>query len=125
MSADAERTGPERAGAALRRLIRDDAAEYHAFRLAQLAASPTSFTSTAEEERAKPLSWAADRIAPSGCLHDFILGAFDRAGVLVGITGLSVPEQLQARHKATLFGMAVAAEVRGLNRPGFAGGLNS
>ena len=97
----------------LRRLTRADAAVYRAFRQAQLSATPTAFTSTAAEERLKSVSWAADRIQHPEHPLDFILGAFDAAGRLVGMAGLTVPPQHQARHKGTLVGMAVAGEVAG------------
>lgn len=101
------------AGVKLRRLTRADAAEYHIFRQKQLEANPTAFTSMAAEESEKPVSWAADRISNPDRPNDVIFGAFDQAGCLIGIAGLAVPEQQQARHKATLFGMAVAVEAAG------------
>jgi ribosomal protein S18 acetylase RimI-like enzyme len=97
----------------LRRLTRADAQIYHSFRQTQLAATPDAFTSTAVEESLKPLSWAANRIAHPSRPFDFILGAFDTTEHLLGIAGLSVPQQRQAGHKGTLFGMAVASEARG------------
>jgi RimJ/RimL family protein N-acetyltransferase len=108
---------PPRAPLEIRRLTRADAAEYHAFRQAALEATPTAFTASAAEERAMPVSWAADHIESPAKPDDFILGAFER-GRLVGIAGLSRPELRQARHKATLFGMAVAADAwgRGIGR---------
>jgi len=59
------------------------------------------------------MRWAADRISHPDRPNDFILGEFDQTGCLIGIAGLAVPEQQQARHKATLFGMAVAVEAAG------------
>lgn len=97
----------------LRHLTREDADEYHAFRQEQLAASPSAFTSTADEESEKPVSWAADRIASPTRPDDFIIGAFDATSRLVGMAGLSVPTQRQLRHKGMLFGMAVASEASG------------
>jgi RimJ/RimL family protein N-acetyltransferase len=90
----------------LRRLAAADASAYHAFRIAALRATPSAFTSTWQEEAARPLQWSIRRIETN-----FILGAFD--GVLCGTAGLSVPVRLQERHKATLFGMAVAASHAG------------
>ncbi|MFI6741012.1 GNAT family N-acetyltransferase [Nonomuraea sp. NPDC050451] len=96
----------------VRKLGVDDAAEYRAFRLEALRAAPTAFTSSYEEESAKPLSATIERLATAGRPDDAVVGAYD-AGRLVGIAGLSVPVRRQERHKATLFGMAVSAHATG------------
>lgn len=95
----------------LRRLTADDAAVYRPFRLAALRATPAAFTSTWTEEEARPPGWSAQRLAAN-----FILGAFGPD--LCGTAGLSLPPRTQERHKATLFGMAVAASRggRGIGR---------
>jgi hypothetical protein len=64
----------------LRRLTRADASQYRAFRLDALTHSPSAFTSTVREESERPLEWFGQRIAGAGP-RDFILGAFDHAGV--------------------------------------------
>ena len=97
---------------AIRRLAIADALAYRDLRLAALALHPTAFTSSAEEERQKPLSWAEARIHDPARPDDFILGAFAGAR-LVGMTGLLRGVRSKERHKATLFGMAVAPEAAG------------
>ncbi|MFC4120010.1 GNAT family N-acetyltransferase [Nonomuraea zeae] len=96
----------------VRRLGVEDAAQYRMFRLEALRTAPTAFTSHYEEESAKPLSVTIERLAAAGRPDDAVIGAFD-AGRLVGIAGLSVPRRQQERHKATLFGMAVAPHAAG------------
>lgn len=97
----------------LRPLTADDADAYQAFRLLELQRSPAAFTSTYEEESARPVSWAAERLAAPGRPDDVVLGAFAGAAELIGTAGLSVPLRRQERHKGTLFGMAVAARATG------------
>jgi len=103
-----------RANISIRRLTRDDAPIFHSFRLAMLAAAPTAFTSTPEEERDRSIESIEDQIAPRDRPNHFILGAFDAEGRLLGIAGLTVPARRQERHKGTLFGMGVAPEATGL-----------
>lgn len=96
----------------IRRLVPADAPAYVELRLAALALHPTAFTSSAEEERSKPLSWAEARIHDPARPDDLILGAFDERR-LVGMAGLKRGARPKERHKATLFGMAVAPEAAG------------
>ncbi|GAA4564268.1 GNAT family N-acetyltransferase [Planotetraspora kaengkrachanensis] len=97
----------------VRRLTAEDAEEYRAFRLEALRHAPTAFTSTFGEESAKPLSATIDRLAAAGRPHDAVVGAYDRGRNLVGVAGLAVSARRQERHKATLFGMAVAPHATG------------
>jgi ribosomal protein S18 acetylase RimI-like enzyme len=92
----------------IRRLGVEDAQRYRAFRLAALLAAPAAFTSSFEEENVKPLAATVARLT-----GDAVLGAHDRSGTLLGCAGLAVPARRQERHKATLFGMAVAPHVKG------------
>lgn len=96
----------------LRRLGADDVALYRDFRIAALRATPSAFTSSWDEEAARPLPWSLQRLETN-----FILGAFD-GQVLCGTAGLSVSARVQERHKALLFGMAVPAThgKRGIGR---------
>ncbi|KAB8197456.1 GNAT family N-acetyltransferase [Nonomuraea phyllanthi] len=96
----------------VRELGVEDAAPYRAFRLEALRATPTAFTSSYEEESAKPLSTTIARLAAAGRPDGAVVGAYD-GGRLIGIAGLSVPPRRQERHKATLFGMAVAPHAAG------------
>ncbi|WP_202638014.1 GNAT family N-acetyltransferase [Bailinhaonella thermotolerans] len=91
----------------LRRLTPADAGEYREFRLAALREAPTAFTSSYEEERGKPLSTTVDRLT-----REIVLGAYGE-GALLGVAGLSLPSRGRERHKATLFGMAVAPRAAG------------
>ncbi|MFJ2577977.1 GNAT family N-acetyltransferase [Kitasatospora aureofaciens] len=104
--------------AAIRRLGVADAERYRAFRLTALRDSPSAFTSSHEEERDKPIAATVRRLAEAEHGPGALLGAFDEDGELVGTAGLRVPGRRQERHKATLFGMAVApaAGGRGIGR---------
>lgn len=91
----------------LRVLGSADASEYRAFRLEALRLTPAAFTSTYVEAVDQPLELMVQRLTT-----DVTLGAFDGER-LVGIAGMTVGRRQQVRHKATLFGMAVAPEVKG------------
>ena len=100
-------------GVTVRRLGPDDAARYQALRLRGLEEHPEAFTSSAQEERARPLQWAQDRLrAAPERPHDFFLGAF-RAETLLGIVGLQGRYRPKERHNATVVGMYVVPEVSG------------
>lgn len=97
----------------VRRLGPDDAALYQALRLRGLEEHPEAFTSSAQEERARPLQWAQDRLRASAERpHDLFLGAF-RADSLLGIVGLQGRYRPKERHNATVVGMYVVPEVSG------------
>jgi ribosomal protein S18 acetylase RimI-like enzyme len=69
--------------------------------------TPTAFTSTYTEAVDQPLELTVKRLRA-----DTTLGAFDGER-LVGIAGMRIEPRQQVRHKATLFGMAVAPEAKG------------
>ena len=97
----------------IRRLAPDDAQVYQAHRLRGLREHPDAFTSSFEEERAKPLAWSASRLTASADRpHDFFLGAFknDALGGAVGLQGRYRPKEC---HNASLIGMYVAPELAG------------
>lgn len=100
------------AGAAigLRVLGAADAAAYRALRLRSLREHPDSFTSLHAEEKRRPLAEARARIARGPARENFVLGAFDGDGAMIGIAGLERMARRQERHKARLFGVYVAAE---------------
>lgn len=101
---------------AVRRLVAADATAYRALMLDAYATHPSAFTTTVEERSGLPLEWWEERLGSDAGEASVVYGAFDEAGVLVGAAGLSFEARQRARHKATLFGMAVAASAR---RAGF------
>jgi ribosomal protein S18 acetylase RimI-like enzyme len=75
--------------------------------LEALRATPTAFTSTYAEDVGQPLEVTAKRLT-----DHVTVGAFDGER-LVGIAGMALDPRQQVRHKATVFGMAVAPEAMG------------
>jgi len=111
VSVPASRTPPQ--PVLVRRLTPEDAGTYQALRLRGLEEHPEAFTSSAEEEAARPLQWAQDRLQPVAARpHDFFLGAF-RGPQLLGIVGLQGRYRPKERHNATVVGMYVVPEVSG------------
>lgn len=106
------RSSRPRLAVVIRRLGVEDAEQYRAFRLRALRNAPTAFTSSVEEEEAKPLAATISRLTAAGRPYDAVFGAYDSSR-LVGTAGLAVPARRQERHKATLFGLAVAPEATG------------
>jgi len=101
---------------AVRRLAAADAAAYRALMLDAYATHPSAFTTTVEERAGLPLRWWEERLGADTSEASVVYGAFDDTGALVGAAGLSLETRQRARHKATLFGMTVAASAR---RAGF------
>ena len=94
----------------IRLLAPNDASVYCSLRLRGLSEHPEAFTSSAEEESVRPLSWSQERLTPdTGKPHDFFLGAFQDE-VLLGVVGLQGRYRLKERHNATVTGMFVAPE---------------
>lgn len=112
------RLSSDAAPARVRRLGPADALAYHALRLRGLTEYPLAFTSSAEEEAARPLDWSAQRLtgAPQRP-NDWFLGAFVD-GQLQGLVGLQGRYRPKERHNATVVGLFVAPEAsgRGLGR---------
>jgi len=97
----------------IRLLTPHDASAYCSLRLRALIDHPEAFTSSAEEEAGKPLSWTEARLtADAGKAHDLFLGAFldDR---LIGMVGLQGRYRPKERHNATVVGLFVAPEAGG------------
>lgn len=94
----------------IRRLGPSNAVAYRAVRLRSLHDHPDAFTSGFEEESEKPLAHAQARLGPPS--HERIWGAFE-SDDLIGMVGLTHEARIKNRHKATLFGMFVAAEHAG------------
>jgi ribosomal protein S18 acetylase RimI-like enzyme len=91
----------------IRRLGPESAAVYRELRLRSLKEHPDAFTSSYEEDRAKPIATMERRLAPDS--PDIVYGAFAGA-VLAGIVGLAREPREKNRHKAFVFGMYVAPE---------------
>ena len=99
-----------RAHCTIRRLGPADAAAYRALRLQGLRDHPDAFTSSYEEESAKPPAVTAGRIGADSA--DRVFGAF-RGDTLCGVVGLGRETRAKARHKAVVFGMYVAPDHAG------------
>jgi RimJ/RimL family protein N-acetyltransferase len=94
----------------IRRLAPADALAYRALRLRGLQDHADAFTSSWEEESARPLAATEARLSPAS--DGRMWGAF--AGeALIGAVGLRREERAKTRHKAIVFGMYVPAEHQG------------
>jgi ribosomal protein S18 acetylase RimI-like enzyme len=93
----------------VRALGEADVAEFWALRLRGFREEPTSFGSSYDELRDRPLADAARELTSRP--GDFVLGAFLPA--LVGVVGLRREPRRKRGHRATLWGMYVGREARG------------
>ena len=91
----------------IRRLGPADAIAYRALRLRGLREHPDAFTSSYEEEEAKPIDVVLARLGAGA--GEVIFGAF-AGDELVGVLGMGREPRTKNRHKATVFGMYVAPE---------------
>jgi RimJ/RimL family protein N-acetyltransferase len=105
----------------IRRMVPTDAPDYRALMLEAYELHPLSFTTTAEERASEPLSWWEARLQDIPDAPTLMLGAFHERR-LAGVVGLSIESRRRTSHKATLFGMYVAAPFR---RGGIAASLCS
>jgi ribosomal protein S18 acetylase RimI-like enzyme len=92
----------------IERLDASHALAYRELMLEAYDRHPQAFTSSVRERAAMPLSWWESRLTSK---LDAVFGAFEE-GKLAGIAGLAFEPREKARHKATLFGMYVSANVR-------------
>jgi ADP-ribose pyrophosphatase YjhB (NUDIX family)/ribosomal protein S18 acetylase RimI-like enzyme len=95
----------------VRRLQPDDAPVYRALMLLAYERHAESFSSSAAERATLPLDWWRARLAPGDDAPQRVIGAW-RGDRLAGVAGLSFETGEKLRHKATLFGMAVAEDFR-------------
>jgi ribosomal protein S18 acetylase RimI-like enzyme len=91
----------------IRRLLAPDAAAFQTLRLAALRDSPTSFSSSYDEQRATPLAAIAALLEERN-----LFGAF-QDGALAGMVGVGREQLPKLRHKATIRAMFVARDQRG------------
>ena len=91
----------------IRRLSPEEAALFREIRLEGLRRDPDAFSSTFEDESAKPLAFFAERLAASA-----VFGAF-RGAELLGVAGFYVQPGPKHGHKGTLWGMYVRPQARG------------
>lgn len=106
LAAEGRGSGP--AQFVIRLLVAEDAEAFKALRLRGLRDNPESFAASVEEDAA--LSLEAVRgwlVGEAQC----VLGAFD-GGQLVGALGLKRESRARLAHKAAVWGMYVAPEVR-------------
>jgi ribosomal protein S18 acetylase RimI-like enzyme len=96
----------------VRRLSPAEASLFREIRLEGLRQEPDAFTSTLEDESARPLSYFAGRLTRSA-----VFGAFQGAELL-GIAGFYIQPGAKHAHKGTLWGMYVrpAARQAGVGR---------
>ena len=102
--------GPEHGSATIRLLHRSDAEALRALRLEALASSPLAFSSSYEEEAARPLEIFRVRMPDDG--RSAIFGAF-LDETLVGMAGFAANDRIKQRHKGTLWGVFVRPQCRG------------
>jgi RimJ/RimL family protein N-acetyltransferase len=96
----------------IRALTGSDADAFRALRREALLDSPHAFgESVAEHDAVSSTAYAA-RIAALN-QNQFIIGAFDDSGALVGSVGFSRNTGEKSRHKATIWGVYLKPEARG------------
>ena len=89
------------------RLGLEHLAAYRAMMLRAYAEHASAFTSSAQERTDLPLEWWGKRLDTAPDAREIVLGALEN-GTLRGVAGLAFENREKTRHKATLFGMAVA-----------------
>ncbi len=91
----------------VRRLLPNEAALFQALRIEAMGAEPESFVATLEEEKAKPLSWFAERLE-----KDPVFGGFLNSE-LAGMAGFTRMKPARERHRGQVWTMYVRASARG------------
>ncbi|MBV9927559.1 MAG: GNAT family N-acetyltransferase [Acidobacteria bacterium] len=83
----------------------------HSFRLRALTESPEAFGATYEEESRLPLEEVRSRFRRTD--DEFVIGAFEDGGELIGVAGFFRQKLQKLRHKGAIYGMYVAPGARG------------
>ena len=98
----------------IRPLTESDVEIYHALRLRALKEHPTSFGQPYESQASTPIGDVARRLREaSESPHEFILGIFSN-DALIGMVGFRRERGDRLRHKGSIWGMYIAAEVQGM-----------
>jgi len=98
----------------VRTLTEQDAIHFRALRLRGLQETPDAFGATYEEYELELLATIVEQVRPKVSFPErFVLGAFAQAEQLVGVVGFMRERRQKGRHKASVWGMYVAPEVRG------------
>src|SRR5437762_11232189 len=96
----------------VRRLTEADAEAFWNIRLRALRDNPESFGASYEEILERGIAGVAQGLRKRDTTPDDVtFGAFE--GTLVGIAGFQREEEAKRHHKATIWGMYVAREMRG------------
>lgn len=93
-------------------LGREEADAFWDMRMRMLQDCPDAYGSAYEEEAALSPEAKAERCQWTE--DNFVLGAFDKDGRMIGVVGLRREQRLKSLHKATVWGMYVVPEARGL-----------
>ncbi|PTL79264.1 GNAT family N-acetyltransferase [Vitiosangium sp. GDMCC 1.1324] len=96
-------------GITIRRILPEEVEAFWALRLRALREHPEAFGASLEEDAARPLDVVRARLGNVGV--QVVLGAFEGSR-LVGMVGLRREESRKQAHKAMVWGMYVAQEVR-------------
>ena len=91
----------------VRRLLPSEASLFQALRIEAMGAEPDTFVATLEEEKAKPISWFAERLE-----KDPVFGAF-LDGELVGMAGFTRMKPAREQHRGQVWTMYVRPSARG------------
>jgi RimJ/RimL family protein N-acetyltransferase len=95
----------------IRSLEPSDAELFYSFRLRGLRENPEAFGSTFAEESVMPAEARRSRFPCTD--ENFVLGAFEEEGQLIGVAGFYRAAHLKLRHKGFVWGMYVSPESRG------------
>jgi len=99
---------------AIRTVRPDDAAALRELRLEALSSCPTAFCTDPSELDAKPMEWWAEYAVKNSGNGEEAMFVADRAGRLVGMAGVYGSTRPKITHRATIFGVYVRPEARGL-----------